>query len=70
MQCYNNTEPDTHMAKNKKDFRRFSSAGIAMDKILNITNMAMTSSGFDVMYRHTQHNRYMYNDGKEILYNT
>ena len=40
-QCYvyyNNIEPDTHMAKNQKDFRWFSSAGAAMDKIVNVTN--------------------------------
>ena len=65
---YNNIELDTHMARNRKDFRQFFSAGTAMDKMVNVTNK-MSSSGFDVMYRHTWHNWYMYNDGKEILYN-
>ena len=67
-QCYyNNTEPDMCMAKNWEDFRRFSSAGTEMDKIVNVT---MSLSGFDVMYQQTWHNWYIYNDGKEILYNT
>ena len=34
----NNIEPDTRMAKNRKDFRWFSSAGTAMDIIVNVTN--------------------------------
>ena len=33
---YNNIEPDTHMAKNRKDFKWFSSADTAMDKIVNV----------------------------------
>ena len=46
---YNNTELDTRMAKNQKDFRWFSSVSTAMDKIVNISQ-TMSSSGFDVMY--------------------
>ena len=30
----------------------------------------MSLSGFDIMYQQIRHNCYMYNDGKEILYNT
>ena len=50
-------EPDTCMAKNQKDFRWISSASIAMDKTVNV--QTMSSSEFDVMYRHTRHNWYM-----------
>ena len=63
----NNTEPDTRMAKNQEDFRRFYSAGTAMDKIVNVTTQCMSSSGFGMMYRCSQHNWYVYSDGKEIF---
>ena len=33
---YDNIEPDTHMAKNHKNFRRFFSASTPMDKIVNV----------------------------------
>ena len=38
MLYYNDIEPDMHMAKNWMDFRQFSSASTAMDKIVNVTN--------------------------------
>ena len=56
------------MAKNQKDLRQFSSAGTVTYKIINVTNNEFVRI-FDVMYRHTWHNRYMYNDGKEIYNN-
>ena len=44
----NNIEPDTRMAKNRKDFRRFSSAGTAMDKIVNVKNNEFIRMWHDV----------------------
>ena len=68
MLYYNSIEPDTHMVKNWKDFRWFSSTGTAMDKIVNVTNNEFIWILRDAS--NTWHNWHMYNDGKEILYNT
>ena len=57
------------MAKNQKDFRRFSSASTAIDKIENVTNNEFIWIWCDLSTYLAQL-VFMYNDGKEILYNT
>ena len=57
------------MAKNRKDFRQFSSAGTAMDKIVDIINNEFVWIWCDVS-KYLAQLVYMYNDCKEILYNT